>query len=201
MNRLERVLKNLFRQENKTKRDLPFVHENIDSALVAEESLQLWRISDQAFDLFENIHRQFSSFEHDLPSVNQSIQFVKQSGVFGFIIHCQDFDHLDHSDYLHLLEYLKEIAQHEGYVKNLGDVQSRNRGATIEKSIRYYLKPSLRLSIGQKKANQLYGNITLNLLQKNGKDQYFKVMFNHYVDRQYEEVRPYSQLMNNWFAM
>ena len=135
MNKLERVLKNLFRQESKTKSDLPFIHENIDSPLVTEDSLQLWKVSDQAFDLFEKIHRQFSSFEHDLPPVNQSIQFVKQPGVFGFIIHCQDFDHLGHSDYLHLLEYLKEKAQDEGYVKNLGDVQSRNRGATIEKSI------------------------------------------------------------------
>jgi hypothetical protein len=200
MNKLERVLRNLFRSESNAKSDLPFVHENIDAPLIDEDSLQVWKLSDHSFDLFEKILRQFSSFENDLPLVDQSIQFVKQSGVFGFIIHCQDFDHLEHSDYLHLLEYLKEEAQDEGYVKKLGDVQSRNRGTTIEKSIRYYLKPSLRLSMGQKKANQLYGNITLILLQKNGKDQYVKVMFNHYVDRQYQDVLPYSQLMNNWFA-
>ncbi len=88
------------------------------------------------------------------------------------------------------LSFICEKHKQIGYVLKVQDEKDKN--GKIHS--RYYLKPSIKLQM-QNPAEQLYGNVTLELISKNNNPLRIKCQTTYYSDRNFKEVRPFKQWM------
>ena len=113
----------------------------------------------------------------------------------GWVVHCKDYD-LTGVEYKHLLYLMQKRLTGHGYTLNLADIRSRDRTTYIENIYRHYLKPSLKHMTGSgSKANQLYGNITLELVSRDGNPYVLKLLANSYSDQNYQQAGEFSELI------
>lgn len=103
--------------------------------------------------------------------------------------------YLLHHLYLKLSE-IKYVPQKSGRI-------IEDRGSFVQTQEGYYMKPNVYLGMGHegKGLNQLYGNVTLELVYANKRSSYLKVVTTWYVDHNFDSPLPYSELIEKIFSI
>lgn len=118
-----------------------------------------------------------------------SFHIIQQNGIRGI---AHDFDKAaDFQFAKYMMSHL--LAQHQdiGYIKK-NYKEDQRKGLTF---IRYYMKPSIKLQMEQP-AEQLFGNITLELQTLPNKNHRLKIQSSYYNDRNFKPVRDIEEWMD-----
>ena len=123
---------------------------------------------------------------------DQDSQFtlIKQNGIVGIAYHPMSDITID--VYKAYLYQLKNRHTSVGYVQKLALHQVKNDTEILS----YYLKPSMRLQ-NSVPAEQLYGNVTLEIKLVKGRIKHVKAATTYYSDANYKEVRQWQE----WYSV
>ncbi len=89
------------------------------------------------------------------------------------------------------------VQQHKGIGYILKNQRKKPTGTTIVDQ--WYLKPSMRLQL-ESPAEQLYGNISLEMHRKKDAITRIKCQSTYYVDQHFKTVRPFEEWMGVIFG-
>lgn len=98
----------------------------------------------------------------------------------------------------HIYGKLKEI----GYIPQKSGRSIEDRSSYVHIQEGYYMKPNVYLGMGKsgKALNQLYGNITLELVSADQRNSYLKVVTTWYHDHNFDAPEPYEDLLESLFT-
>ncbi len=184
--------KNLFNKAETSSTSQPFIHEVIkrtEEELVAYEN---WKDRLERRRLTDWLIAEYTSSKNNPGNVDPALDFMDNSRAQGFIIHYQE-EHLA-SDYVFLLDYLKEKTLEMGYRSYMSDQKTYQKGAFVEGVQRHYLKPNPQADSSQP-INQQFGNITIELVFRDEKTHHLRLMATGYSDRLYTETRDFKEFM------
>lgn len=102
-------------------------------------------------------------------------------------------------DYLNLVQYIWLQTKNQGYITQMSEVKTENKSQNIKTTYRIYLKPSHKYKI-QIPADQLYGNIQIDMTCINDKFDKIVVKSMVYSDRNYLPARDFSNWVNYTFS-
>jgi len=165
--------------------------EPIDDSLISEEDIRK-TMEVFGFQLFIDIHSDYIDF---IDNQNQTdFHFIKQNGINGFAIDCFRYD-LSVEDWRHLQVYCLQKIKHLQYIVHVHKVNSKSNQQHLMTTYKYYLKPSLKLMMDIP-SEQLYGNISLELILQNSKPFRFLLHANYYSDRNYKKEKSFQHLLD-----
>lgn len=121
---------------------------------------------------------------------SQRFTMIKQNGIVGIAYHPEsDIDVDSCRAYMY---QLKSLHTQVGYVQKLALHEEKSGVETMS----YYLKPSMRLQ-NSTPAEQLYGNVTLEIKKVKGNIKHLKCVTTYYSDANYKDVRPWQE----WYSV
>lgn len=123
-------------------------------------------------------------------SMNPEISFFDNLKSKGIALHCQELP-FDTNFYMSLIKYIADRCKGTGYILKLSEVKSIPKEGNIEKIHKVYLKPSARLSKGEKSL-QIFGNISLELIGINGENTLFRLLANTYKDHKFYDAEDFD---------
>ena len=148
-------------------------------------------------DLVYNQYQLFISKED--PYDVQVIRFIKGRGLNGFVLRANPdrSDGYEDRELEFLLDYLKEKVIELRYISYVSDIRYYNREEYTETILRHYLKPSIKevSSSAPDKANQLWGNINIELRKKDDKITQLKFLNTWYNDSNWTKAKDFDLLM------
>lgn len=187
----------IFRQiqaKNKTKNKFRLLREKIDDSAYSEDLISQ-SYERYGRDLLNDVLQHYKDYVHS-DQTNSKFHFIKQNGITGFAIDAYKFD-LEISDWrllqLHCLNCLKQ--QH--YIVHLNQLETKKNGDDLLTSYKYYLKPSIKL-MTTIPSEQLYGNISIELILQNDDVFRFLLQANYYSDRNYKKEKKFSTLLESF---
>jgi hypothetical protein len=143
--------------------------------------------------LFEGIRLQLNGIQG--PS---SLQCFSMDATRGFAIVNKEKEHDERFRFL--LHHLFSVLSQHGYIPQKSGRQLEDRGAFVEVKEGYYMKPNPYLGLQDgEKLNQLYGNTTLELVYADKRASYLKVVTTWYSDHNFQDARPFEELLNAFF--
>ncbi len=128
---------------------------------------------------------------------NDQFHYIKSNGVEGIAIDLgrSKFTELQWSIYLQSrVNKLKELR----YIKQYAAAETIQQNSDISTDYLHYYKPSFRLSKSLP-AEQLYGNITIQLSFLNDQAHRFLIKANTYSDRNYKSPQSFIDLLEQLF--
>lgn len=174
------------------KKNTPIVllNEPIDDSLISEEDIRN-TMEVFGFQLFTDINSNYISF---IDNQNQTdFHFIKQNGINGFAIDCFSYD-LSVKEWRHLQIFCLQKIKNLQYIMHVNKVNSKSQQKHLITTYKYYLKPSLKLMMDIP-SEQLYGNISLELVLQNSKPFRFLLHANYYSDRNYKKEKTFKDLL------
>ena len=191
-----KLLEAIFKQiqaKNKKKNEFSLIREKIDDSDIMDfEIVDVYNLIGK--NLFQQILANYQSFL-ETETNDKRFHFIKQNGISGFAIDCYKFD-LHLSDWrlvqLHCLHRLKQ----EKYIVHLNQLETKNQGDHLKTSYKYYLKPSIKLMTSIP-SQQLYGNVSIEIVVQNDKVFRFLLHANYYSDRNYKKEKEFLQLLES----
>ncbi|GLR19182.1 hypothetical protein [Portibacter lacus] len=148
------------------------------------ESFIPWKNSFSGNNFFEWFRSKLSDFEENELQNDKNIFFFKNESTFAFRVNA---DVLNISPSI-IWNYWKDEVLDIGYVLKNSETEYKDK----ENVQRYYLKPRLKHKVEKE---QLYGNITLELLKNEAKPQYIMMKCTWYVDQNFKPARTYNDLL------
>jgi hypothetical protein len=130
-------------------------------------------------------------------STNSEISFFNNGKSSGFALHLKEVS-WSQQTCLEFLKHLSFIMKKAGYILQLSDVRTKANIIIEEQIFRIYLKPSARISTGNKSV-QLYGNIVGELILKNEQLQLLRVILNTYQDSNFHEAGYFGEFLESLF--
>ncbi len=118
--------------------------------------------------------------------------FIKQNGINGFGIELKNFPYST-KDWRQFQFFGKEKLKKSKYVVQLQEVTSKSDLGNLFTTFRYYLKPSIKLMTSIP-SEQLFGNITLELILRNEKPYRLLLKANYYSDRNYKAEKAFIDI-------
>jgi hypothetical protein len=105
--------------------------------------------------------------------------------------------HLDiPSKHFHfLLDHFRDVLLNQGYRLYTSDQKYAEKPAGIKRTDRHYLKPDYTLQESTP-LNQHYGNVLIELSLLDEKPEFLKLMANVYSDQNYQDPRPFKELVS-----
>lgn len=198
MGKLWDFLRGRVRHAENQRSALPFLHETVDlKAYPAADFLQ-WHNGPQHQALNTMLKTGYRDFLIRAVNDETAADFLQSPSSNGWVLQCQQLS-FSESDYRHLMYLIQKRLKDKRYIMNVADIRSRQKANWIEQVYRHYLKPSARMQMrnnaaGQK-AQQLYGNITMELISRDDKPYVLKLLAHNYSDQHYAEVDHFSELM------
>jgi hypothetical protein len=129
------------------------------------------------------------------------IQCFSMDATRGFAILNEEADHDERLPYLlyHIQLQLKEL----GYIPQKSGRSIEDQGSFVQTKEGFYMKPNVYLSTNEEtgKLNQLFGNITLELVYADKRASFIKVITTWYVDHNFNEAQPYEELLEKLFVL
>lgn len=133
---------------------------------------------------------EFSVLKTNPQALDKAISFMDNSKSRGFILFYEDEQ--PESDYLYLLDYLKERVLEQGYRNYMSDIKSYTKNDAVETIQRHYLKPEPSF---EPPIDQVFGNVTIELVFTNDKTKLLRLSATPYPDRLYSKPRAFSKLI------
>ena len=196
MNKLWKLLQSRIRRaENKDSSKIPFLHEAIDLDAFPIQSYEEWKGNANHTLIQQRLRQAFFNYQVSERSEDKAFEFFTSSSSNGFAIFQQESYTLTVWDYRFLQLDIASKLRELGYVLKLSDVRSKSKLNGVEQIFRYYLKPSVKLKEG-KRAVQLFGNVSLEVILRDDKPYMFKCLANSYNDQHFHPARPFDELVN-----
>lgn len=186
--------KNLFQEAEQSSPSKPLVHEVIKRDDREMEAFEVWKDSLDCRRIIDWLNDQYAIWQVLPNDIDDAILFLNTPSSKGFAIHfAQSAIDTNHTNYL--LDYLKEKVLQLNYRPQVADSRTWSDKQAVKTMDRYYLKPRTSKT-AEGKINQIFGNITIELLQKDNKPFNLKFQATSYNDRLYEPASDFSHLMN-----
>ncbi len=183
-------LKKIFgKYEKNTK--LPLIQEPLVRSESEVQAYTNWVESHKRSDLQAFLRQQFELFLSEQPY--QSCKFIQNAHTGGMIFY--PTGPYTTQDCQHFLDYLRDAILPLNYRKYMSDVKQYNRKDFVEKIERHYLKPRYVIDPETQKANQLYGNIHLELTYKNDIASHLKLLCHNYHDQKFKTSLSFKSLI------
>jgi len=154
-----------------------------------------WILSEEYKKLKAKIKCGFFHFKTGMSGFCDPVQYMDKDNSKGFVIllskfkgnySLQDYRSLQHVITLRLVEHR--------YIVKVSDIKSTYINNILQKTYRYYHKPSLKIQ-QTSPINQLFGNITSELILRDGEPYMLRVMAHKYSDRNYADAEDLDQMM------
>ena len=160
-----------------------------DSSINIEEAANI--MDKWGYELVNDVAISYMDF---LSSKKRSptFHFIKQNGINGFGLELKKFQ-FSTKKWRKFQFYVKENLKKSGYIVHLQEVTSKSDVGNLFTTYRYYMKPSLKLMTSIP-SEQLFGNITLDLILRN--EQPFRLLLkaNYYSDRNYKAEKDFKDI-------
>jgi len=185
------------KKETNTVKSEPFLREELKRSSSDKIAYSFWAQSTEKEQVIAFISEQLNITENQNAALFRTID----SGTTkGFML--RYLDKTESLHFQHLFDYFKDQIKELQYTVYTSDVRTFDRAEFVERIERHYLKPSWRVlntkAVNDSgKMNQLYGNITIELVKHNDQPQYIKFVCQHYVDSKFSIPLPYSNLMHH----
>lgn len=160
-----------------------------------DEKTNKWLSTAEYKKIKSNIKCAFFHFKTGTQGFCDPIQYMDKDNSKGFVIllaklkdeyTLQDYRALQHSLTLRLIEHR--------YIVKVSDIRSYRVADQLQKTYRYYHKPSLKIQ-QTSPINQLFGNITSELILKDDEPYMIRVMAHKYSDRNYADAEGLDEMM------
>jgi len=171
-------------QQNKLVRDKRTTYDDSDCSELVETYSNELSIFDQ------KIVDQVRKYLGDQRGSTSKFSFIKQNGIIGVAYHPDKEETLDVCR-----AYLYQIKNRHievGYIQKLALHQFKSETEVLS----YYLKLSTRLQ-NTVPAEQLYGNVTLEIKIVKGQIKHVKAVTTYYSDSNYKTVRDWQE----WYSV
>lgn len=102
-----------------------------------------------------------------------------------------------------LLYHVQNRLRELGYIPQKAGRVLEDQGSFVQTKEGFYMKPNVYLNTNQEagKLNQLFGNVTLELVYADNKPSFLKVVTTWYVDHNFNEAEPYEELLEKLFVL
>ncbi len=184
--------KNLFQKQEKG--NSPVLHELIARTDAEKHSYEVWKVNNHKDYLIGFLNKQFEAQWNNQPQESDAVFIIHNEKTRGFIFTYEEVKATT-AEFKHLFDYLKERVRVLNYKVYVSDVKHYARQNHVETIERHYLKPRLSLPDKGTKANQQYGNITIEQLLHNDKPVQIKFVSHPYSDHNYTVSLPFKELM------
>jgi len=194
MSKLWNFLKTRIAKAERHTTAVPFIHEAIDfDSFPLSEYLE-WKDEATHSLMKQRLRQAFFNFRSSDDPMDNAFEFYDSPMSKGFILFHRPTYKLSTWDYRFMQHNIAELLKEKNYILNLADVRSRSKGNGIEKIFKYYLKPSARLRKAPK-AQQIYGNISIEVILRDENPYMFRCLANSYSDQNFHPPEPFSELM------
>ncbi len=143
--------------------------------------------------LLTQIRDEYHAKESGQPT-GGAFHFINQRGIVGFALDAKRYKH-GLQDWRHFQVFCSQRILDLGYVMRVKQIETQTCMDNLTSTYRYYLKPSIK---GMKSLpmDQLYGNVSIELVLQNSEVFRFIFRTNYYSDRNYQEVRDFKELLH-----
>ncbi|MBI1184600.1 hypothetical protein GC194_10030 [bacterium] len=159
----------------------------------------LWLESEARVNVLRFVEEQYDQSRNGNENV-ALFRVINSGGTNGFML--RYLPETEALDFQHLFDYFRNKVVELQYVTYTSDVRTFDKAQQVESIERHYLKPSWR-KLNTKEVNtdgrmnQLYGNVTIELLRHDQTPQYIKFMCQHYVDSKFMEPLDFNHLIHH----
>lgn len=181
------------RINRKKSRPTTFLRETIDDSNVEWNNIENTMRNTGNLILEELTIAYYSYFQKGLKHPN--FHFLNQNGVNGCAINCYKYD-LSFTEWRHVQVHCLQQAIDQKYIVHLRRQISKTENQQLITTFKYYLKPSIKL-MTEIPSEQLYGNITLELILQNTKPFRFLLSANYYSDRNYKKEKNFKYFLES----
>jgi len=187
-------IKNWFKEEEQSSPTKPFVQEWLDRSEEEEKDLFSWKLGMQALEINGLVYSNFQDFQSTGKNGHKLVYFLKNQSSGGFMFY---FSETDYSlrDARRFMDFLGTKIKDSGYKTQVSDYRLYTKNNHPERLERFYLKPRLMEPIDGK-AQQLFGNISIELIIRDDKPRQLKFMATTYTDYQFVDGKTFEELMN-----
>ncbi|MEY3052062.1 MAG: hypothetical protein RLY31_1847 [Bacteroidota bacterium] len=186
-------LKGLFRQASESSAANPYLHEVIHRSEADMQAFRAWQGSLRHRRILDWLHDQYAVWQVLPDDVDPAVDFLHTPSSKGFAIHLHRTDY-SRQELTFLLDHFRDRVCSLDYKVQLSDTRSWTNTDRVETVERHYLKPRPAWS-ENRRFDQKFGNITLELVLHDEKPQLFKCRANCYNDRLYSDAQAFPQLM------
>ena len=195
MRNLWNFLKSRISTAERRPSDQPFLHEAIDFTQFPNLDFLEWKGGSNHALMKQRLRQAYFNFSVDGKSLDQAFEFYDTPMSSGFIIFHRPGFTLTAQDYRFFQHSISELLKEERYILNLADVRSQVKGNNIEKIFKYYLKPSARLRQAPK-AQQLFGNISIEFILRDENPYMLRCMAHSYNDQNFLPPIPFNEFVD-----
>lgn len=191
-------IKNWFNEEAESSPTKPFVQEWLDRTDEEEKDLFIWQLGMAALEINSLVYAQFQNFQESKKNAHKLVYFLKNQSSGGFMFYFGETDYLLR-DAQRFMDFLNKKIKDNGYKTHVADYKLYTKNNHPERLERFYLKPKLMPTIDGK-AQQLFGNILIELIIRDDKPRQLKFQATTYTDHQFVEGKSFEELMNLIFT-
>ncbi|MBM3169320.1 MAG: hypothetical protein ACKO44_01705 [Algoriphagus sp.] len=160
------------------------------------QELEGWIHSEAATSLFSLIFRNYH-FKRTQINESPEVHLFTSSYANGFAISYES--PLDLSSFSLLFLGLSRRVLALGYRQVSLDRKLEEINEQVKQTEKFYFKPPLQMPQEGEPITQLYGNISLEKVSINNTPSYIKLLAAIYSDRNYQEAKPFDELMDKLF--
>lgn len=160
------------------------------------QELEDWIHSEAATSLFSLIYRNYH-FKRTQINESPEVHLFTSSYANGFAISYEA--PLDLSSFSLLFLGLSRRFLALGYQQVSLDRKLEEINEQVKQTEKFYFKPPLQMPQEGEPITQLYGNISLEKVSINNTPSYIKLLAAIYSDRNYQEAKPFDELMDKLF--
>lgn len=191
-------LKQWFAEEAESSPSKPFVREWLERTEKEEKDLFSWQLGMAALEINGLVFSQFKSFLESKKNGHNVVFFLKNRSSGGFMFY---FSQTEYSlrDARRFMDFLNKKVKENSYKTQVADYRLYTKNDLPERLERFYLKPKLLPPIDGK-AQQLFGNILIELIIREEQPKQLKFMATTYTDHKFTEGKPFEELMELIFT-
>jgi hypothetical protein len=139
----------------------------------------------------------FKAYHFDKAGIRPSykLERIEQLGQQGVIFFFDD--RIGEQNFKFLNEFLKDQVLHLGYRLHSADIRTNPKDNFTETIYKYYFTPPPACEAGSILCNQLYGNISIDLIQLNGQPSLIRIVANSYLSCAFSKALPFDDLLDH----
>lgn len=195
---IKQFLRSILQKADKSTPANPYLHEMIERDEKFKTEYERWLQTPEPKNLSAWIHQQFRYFNDKPEWQNNQIVFLDKPTASGFIIF-PDNSIWQEQTLLKYADYLKSCTAEAGYKLYMSDrrvyQKPDDKQGTMEEVQRHYLKPPIAILNPHEKQDQLYGNISIDLILHNDEVSRLQLTAHGYNDSKYHPPRPFAEFI------
>jgi len=190
-------IKKLFSDSEQSSPSQPAIRQMIERSEEEKADYVQWKKTAASRRLLDWLNDQYIQFKRQTNNIDEAIDFLNTPSSKGFVVHFYQTRYSPR-EIIHFFDFLKEKVLTLNYSSYVSDSRTYNRPKWVETVQRHYLKPKiLRQAAEQKKTDQQFGNITIELLLRNDKIYQLKFRATTYQDHKFMKAKDFPELMQS----